>query len=136
MTTAAEIIVELGLEPHPEGGWYRETFRDERRDADGLSASTVIYFLLTGGLDGKWHRVLGSAEVWSFNGGAPLVLTIDRTEHRLGLDFAAGERAQAVVPADAWQKASSTGDWTLCTCTVAPGFDFRNFELAPESWEP
>lgn len=126
--TAAEVVARLGLEPHPEGGWFRETHRD--------AASTAIYFLLAAGQESRWHRVHGSAEVWLWHAGAPLVLSIGRTSLTLGVDLAADQRPQAVVPPGAWQKARSLGDWTLVSCTVAPGFDFANFEMAGDGWEP
>lgn len=134
--TAAEIIALLGLEPHPEGGWYRQTFRDANEDGAGRAASTAIYFVLEAGQESRWHRIVDAAEVWHFHAGAPLLLTIGREEHRLGADLAAGERPQAVVPANVWQRARSLGDWTLVGCTVAPGFDFASFEMAPLGWEP
>jgi len=133
--TAAEIIALLDLAPHPEGGWYRQTFRDTVEDGAGRPASTAIYFLLEAGQESRWHRV-DAAEVWHFHAGAPLLLTIGRDEHRLGPDLAAGERPQAVVPIRIWQKARSLGDWTLVSCTVAPGFEFQGFEMAPHGWEP
>lgn len=126
--TAAEVVALLGLEPHPEGGWFRETHRD--------AASTAIYFLLAAGQESRWHRVHGSAEVWLFHAGAPLLLSLGATTMTLGADLAAGQRPQAVVPPGEWQKARSLGDWTLVSCTVAPGFDFANFEMAEDGWEP
>jgi len=139
--TAADIIARLDLKPHPEGGHYRETFRDSRTDADGRSRATAIYFLLARGERSHWHRI-DAAEVWHFYAGAPLVLEIAASAKApaerltLGPDLMAGERPQAIVPADAWQAAERTGDWTLVGCTVAPGFEFANFELAPKGWEP
>jgi predicted cupin superfamily sugar epimerase len=129
----------LDLSPHPEGGWYRETFRDAA-GPDGRARSTLIYFLLGAGEVSAWHRV-DAVETWHWYAGAPLVLTIsenghDATAHRLGPDLLAGERPQAVVPARAWQAAESLGAWTLCGCTVAPGFEFSGFELAPPDWRP
>ena len=132
--TAGEVVALLGLEPHPEGGWYRQTFRDVA-PPEGRGASTAIYFLLEAGQESRWHRV-DAAEVWHYYAGAPLMLTIDQADHRLGPDLAAGERPQAVVPAGVWQKARSLGDWTLVGCTVAPGFEFAGFELAPAGWAP
>src|SRR4051794_639978 len=137
--TAAEIIQRLELKPHPEGGHFRETFRDARLDADGRSVSTAIYFLLARGERSHWHRI-DAAEVWHYSAGDPLMLDItgdggSRTL-RLGPDLAAGEVPQAIVPARAWQAAESCGDWTLAGCTVAPGFDFAKFELAPKGWTP
>jgi uncharacterized protein len=136
--TAAEVIRLLDLEPHPEGGHYRETFRDARR-IEGRSASTAIYFLLARGERSHWHRV-DAAEAWHFYAGAPLALSIAGADGtaviRLGSDLAAGERPQAVVPAGAWQAAESVGAWTLVGCTVVPGFQFTGFELAPAGWSP
>jgi predicted cupin superfamily sugar epimerase len=137
--SAAQIIEELGLTPHPEGGHFRETFRDMRVDESGRAASTAIYFLLRRGERSRWHRV-DAAEVWHWYAGAPLSLTIaDATgerELRLGSDFRGGERPQAVAPAHAWQQAVCLGEWTLVGCTVAPGFDFNGFELVPEDAGP
>jgi uncharacterized protein len=137
--TAAEIIARLELEPHPEGGHFRETFRDPRLDANGRSVSTAIYFLLARGERSHWHRI-DAVEVWHFYAGSPLTLEIADGDGRrvitLGSDLAAGQIPQAVVPAQAWQAAESTGDWTLVGCTVAPGFDFAKFELAPKNWTP
>ena len=137
--TAAEIIARLDLKPHPEGGHYRETFRDERNLDGQRAASTAIYFLLARGDRSHWHRV-DAVEVWHDYAGDALILqTKDETRlrtARLGIDLIAGERPQIVVPAHAWQAAESTGNWTLVGCTVAPGFDFRTFELAPTGWTP
>ena len=137
--TAADIIARLDLKPHPEGGHFRETFRDSRLDADGRPVSTAIFFLLTRGERSQWHRI-DAAEVWHFYAGSPLRLHIADREGRqtieLGPDVASGEIPQAIVPAHAWQAAESTGDWTLVGCTVAPGFDFATFELAPKGRVP
>jgi predicted cupin superfamily sugar epimerase len=137
--TAADIIARLDLKPHPEGGHFRETFRDARVDANGRSISTAIYFLLARGERSHWHRI-DAAEVWHFYAGSALMLEIadddSRRSIRLGPDLAAGETPQAVVPAGAWQAATSTGDWTLAGCSVAPGFDFAKFELAQKDWTP
>ncbi len=137
--TAAEIIARLELKPHPEGGHYRETFRDSRRDVDGRSASTAIYFLLARGERSHWHRI-DAAEIWHYYAGSALNLQIaDGVGQRcisLGPDLAAGEVPQTIVPAQAWQAAESSGDWTLVGCTVAPGFDFATFELAEPDWFP
>ncbi len=135
--TAAEIIALLDLTPHPEGGHYREMFRDTRQIGD-RSASTAIYFLLTEGEASHWHRV-DAVEIWHFHAGAPLELRVADPVERcivLGSDLAAGERPQGVVPTGAWQAARSLGSWTLVGCTVAPGFDFSGFEMAPHGWEP
>jgi predicted cupin superfamily sugar epimerase len=137
--TAADIIARLELKPHPEGGHYRETFRDSRRDADGRSVSTAIYFLLARGERSRWHRI-DAIEIWHYYAGSALTLQIaddaDTRTVRLGPDLAAGEVPQAIVAAQAWQAAESTGDWTLVGCTVAPGFDFATFKLAARGWEP
>jgi uncharacterized protein len=139
MESAAAITARLGLTPHPEGGHYRETFRDARVDANGRSRSTAIYFLLARHERSHWHRI-DAAEVWHYYAGSALVLEMadgdGRRRIRLGADLAAGEVPQAIVPAQAWQAAESTGDWTLVGCTVAPGFDFATFELAPKDWTP
>jgi predicted cupin superfamily sugar epimerase len=138
---AADVIRLLDLKPHPEGGHFRETFRDPRTVANGRAASTAIYFLLVRGERSHWHRV-DAAEVWHWHAGASLTLdiadgergTVDRIA--LGGDLAAGERPQAIVPAGAWQAAESCGEWTLVGCTVAPGFAFSGFELAPKGGSP
>lgn len=137
--TAAEVIARLDLAPHPEGGHYRETFRDTRTDSDGRAASTAICFLLARGERSHWHRI-DAVEIWHHYAGDPLTLQIADDsgvrDVRLGADLAGGEMPQAVVPAHAWQAAESCGDWTLVGCTVAPGFDFAAFELAPSGWTP
>jgi len=147
--TAADVIRLLDLKPHPEGGHFREIFRDvalvfppapAEEGAAARAASTAIYFLLGRGERSHWHRV-DTVEIWHWYAGAPLKLEIAREDGRretvsLGNALAAGERPQAVVPAHAWQAAQSLGDWTLVGCTVAPAFDFAKFELAPKGWEP
>ena len=136
--TADEIIAQLGLSPHPEGGHYRQTWVDET--AEGRPTGTSIYFLLKAGERSHWHRV-DAAEIWHFYSGAPLVLSIAATEagpaadHRLGPDLGAGETPQVVVPKDHWQAARTTGEWTLVVCTVSPGFRFEGFELAPPGFD-
>ncbi len=140
MRTAAEIIAKLELRPHPEGGHYRETFRDAGVDAHGRSRCTAIYFLLARGERSHWHRI-DAAEIWHYYAGHSLTLRVAHdggVEHtvRLGPDVAVGERPQAIVPAHAWQSAETTGDWTLVGCTVAPAFEFARFELAPHDWQP
>ena len=133
---ADSVIEMLGLERHPEGGWYRETYRDE--------ASSAIWFMLRSGDRSHWHRVHGSAEMWHHYAGDPLRLSFERdgdvVTERLGGDLAAGERPQLVVPPDAWQSAEpvagSDARFTLVGCTVAPPFRFEAFELAPEGWAP
>jgi predicted cupin superfamily sugar epimerase len=138
--SAAEIIRLLDLKPHPEGGHFRETFRDPGT-IDSRAVSTAIYFLLARGERSHWHRV-DAAEVWHYYAGAPLVLEMAADEAgpirrmKLGPDLAMGERPQGVVAAGHWQAAESMGEWTLTGCTVAPGFEFASFEMAPEDWEP
>jgi uncharacterized protein len=139
MISAADIIARLELKPHPEGGHYRETFRDPHSDAGGRAFSTAIYFLLARGERSHWHRI-DAVEVWHYYAGDALTLQIaDDAGQRsilLGPDLAAGEMPQAIVPSQAWQAAETTGDWTLVGCTVAPGFDFAKFELAAKDWAP
>ena len=136
---ADQVVCLLGLEPHPEGGYYRETFRDAAPDSE-RGFSTAIYFLLRQGQISRWHRV-DAAEVWHWHCGSPLLLDVvggdgERISHILGIDLAAGQRPQAVVPPEAWQRARSLGDWTLVGCTVAPAFKFERFEIAPFGFEP
>lgn len=134
------IIAALGMKPHPEGGHYAETFRDPAGGPRGHS--TAIYFLLRRGERSAWHRVRDAAEVWHFHAGDTLALDMakpdgtDPARRVLGPDIAGGERPQAVVPAGWWQAAETLGDWTLVGCTVAPGFDFAAFEMAPPGWAP
>ncbi|MGE0255310.1 MAG: cupin domain-containing protein [Alphaproteobacteria bacterium] len=136
---AAAVVRLLGLAPHPEGGHYREIFREG--DGARRAAVTAIYYLLAAGERSAWHRVRDAVEIWHWYAGAPLALSVSAgaapaAVHRLGSDLAAGERPQAVVPADAWQSAVSLGAWTLVGCTVAPGFEFAAFEMAPAGWAP
>jgi len=138
--SAADIIRLLDLKPHPEGGHYRETFRDPRL-IDHRAASTAIYFLLAAGERSHWHKV-DATEAWHWHAGAPLLLELAESEAgplrriKLGGDIAAGERPQTIVPPGVWQAAESLGDWTLAGCTVAPGFEFSGFTLAPKDWKP
>ena len=140
---AGRIIRHLRLEQHPEGGWFRETLRDFGRDTrvDGARAhSTAIYFLLRQGESSHWHRV-DAVETWHFYRGAPLRLSIAEgntapVHHILGNDLEAAHHPQLVVPAGAWQAARTLGPYTLVGCTVAPGFEFSTFELAPPDFEP
>jgi predicted cupin superfamily sugar epimerase len=140
LSSAAEIIRLLDLAPHPEGGFFRETFRDPAQDAGGRSASTLIYFLLPAGIISAWHRV-DAVESWHFYAGAPLRLSLWSGEgavatHVLGSDLFAGQKPQCIVPKDWWQSAESLGAWSLVGCGVAPGFSFSGFELAPPGWQP
>lgn len=135
----ARIIAILGMQPHPEGGHYVETFRDVPAGG-GRGATTGIYFLLRAGERSHWHTV-DAVEMWHWHAGDPLELAIseDGVSVRtvlLGNDLAAGQRPQAVVPALAWQAARPLGAWTLVGCTVAPAFEFAGFTLAPDGWEP
>jgi predicted cupin superfamily sugar epimerase len=138
--TAKQIIDELAMQPHPEGGWYVETFRDSTAVA-GRSVGTAIFFLLEKGQRSHWHRV-DASEIWHYHAGAPLKLGIagqvseEAIHLLLGLDILNNERPQIVVPAGHWQSARSLGEWTLVGCTVSPGFEFSKFELAPPGWEP
>jgi uncharacterized protein len=137
MISAEDIIARLELQPHPEGGYFRETFRDQ--SSVGRAFSTAIYYLLKRGQRSHWHRV-DAAEVWHWYGGGPLALSIAQAGrvdiHRLGMDLAAGEAPQAIVPPDCWQSAEPLGDWALVGCTVAPAFEFSKFEMAPQGWTP
>ena len=136
--TAEDVIALLDLAPHPEGGHFRETFRDSHAP-DGRAASTAIYYLLRAGERSHWHSV-DAAEIWHWYAGAPLALSVadgdDVVTHMLGAALADGERPQAVVPPHAWQSAESRGAWTLVGCTVAPGFVFSAFKLAPPGFHP
>jgi len=137
---ARRLIELLSLAPHPEGGWYRETFRDPSCDASGRARATAIYFLLEGGAGSRWHRV-DAAEIWTWHAGAPLRLSLSpdgetSTSQLLGADIEAGERPQGVVPAHCWQAAQSLGDFTLVSCIVAPAFSFDGFKLASENFAP
>ncbi len=135
---AADVIRLLALEPHPEGGHFRETFRDADGHG-GRAHGTAIYYLLAQGERSHWHRV-DAAEIWHFYAGAPLRLDVSGAgmarSHTLGPDLLASHAPQAIVPARAWQAAESLGAWTLVGCTVSPGFHFPGFELAPPGWVP
>ena len=135
--TADQIIAQLGLAPHPEGGHYRQTWVAE---GPGRPAGTCIYFLLAAGERSHWHRV-DAAEIWHFYAGAPLILSLSasdtgpRQDLTLGPDLAAGHSPQIIVPPHHWQAARSTGDWTLVGCTVSPGFRFEGFTLAAPGFD-
>jgi len=139
--TQAEAVIEaLGMQAHPEGGWYLETWRAPSVDGDRPVGSAILY-LLAAGERSHWHRV-DAHEVWQHSGGDALEVRVWAegdtavTAHRLGSDVAAGERVQVVIPAGAWQAARPLGAWTLVGCIVTPGFEFAGFELAPADWEP
>ena len=132
-TPARQVIEALGLQPHPEGGWFRETFRDV--------ASTAIFYLLERGQVSAWHRVRNASEAWHHYAGGPLLLSLAEPGRQasiqtLGPDIFAHETPQLVVPADWWQSARPLGEWTLVGCTVAPAFEFASFEMAPVGWAP
>lgn len=135
--TADQIIARLSLAPHPEGGWYRQTWA---ADGPGRPTFTCIHFLLKANESSHWHRI-DATEIWHYNAGAPLLLRLSETDagpailHRLGPDLLAGQSPQIIVPPHHWQAARTTGDWTLVGCTVSPGFQFSGFELAPPGFE-
>lgn len=140
MDEAKEIIAKLGLAPHPEGGWFRETWRAPAGES-GRSAGTAILFLLEAGQRSHWHRV-DADELWLWHAGSPLELHIEQENPReiatirLGGDVIRGYSPQALVPANRWQSTEATQGWALVSCTVTPGFDFAGFELAPPGWDP
>ncbi|CAJ2509788.1 Uu.00g056880.m01.CDS01 [Anthostomella pinea] len=147
--SAQDVIKALNLSPHPEKGYFIETFRDpatapsSTTDSTPRSSSTCIYYLLEGesGLS-HWHRVKDAVEVWHHYAGAPLQLSLSWDDGKpvrdavLGKELWAGERPQVVVERGEWQHARSLGDWTLVGCSVAPAFTFESFEMAPPGWEP
>lgn len=142
MSSEAEaLIARLGLQPHPEGGWYRETWREAGNGAPKRGHATAIFFLLERGQRSHWHRV-DAAELWLFHAGTPLALHIAPDGEGpgetilLGADVAAGQHPQSLVPAGRWQAAEAQDGWALVSCVVAPGFDFAGFELAPPGWAP
>ena len=137
--SAREIVALLDLQPHPEGGSYRETWRDLPEDG-GRGAGTAIYYLLEAGQISAWHRV-DAVEIWHWYAGAPLVLTTSPNGHdaearHLGPELGRGQRPQLIVPKMAWLTAESLGAWTLIGCTLSPAFTFEGFELAPPDWRP
>ena len=139
MMTADELAEALGMQAHPEGGRYVETWRGP--DVGGRATGTAIYFLLVAGERSHWHRV-DADEIWLFHAGDPLAIEVaaaagSAVERRvLGSSVGQGERPQVVVPAGAWQSATPLGAWTLVSCVVTPGFVFEGFELAPDGWTP
>jgi uncharacterized protein len=137
---ARRLIERLGLEPHPEGGHFREIYRHRHERQEVRGHLTSIYYLLEAGQVSHWHRI-DAIELWNYHAGAPLELTVvaeadQPIRYRLGVDFEADERPQATVPPKAWQSARSLGAWSLVSCTVAPAFHFAGFELAPPGWSP
>jgi uncharacterized protein len=139
-TDAAAVIAALALQPHPEGGWYRETWRDAA-GADGRARATAIHYLLDAGGRSHWHRV-DAAELWLWHAGSALTLMQASgdagpvTQVRLGGAVTAGEQPQALVPAGRWQAAVADAGWALVSCVVVPGFDFAGFTLAAPGWSP
>ena len=146
MASADQIINKLGLQPHPEGGFYRQTWVGPL--IDGRASGTAILFLLRAGENSHWHRV-DADEIWIFNAGAPLLLRNAESDrgpadaHKLGPDVMAADTAQITVPKGWWQVEKTTGDSSLASCTVSPGFQFAGFELAApdfdipgEGWGP
>lgn len=135
--TADDIIARLKLSPHPEGGWFRQTWVD---DNDGRATGTCIYFLLKSGESSHWHRV-DATEIWHYYDGAPLILSMAANDAGpafdtvLGPNLASGEAPQIIVHKHHWQAARTTGDWTLVGCTVSPGFQFEGFELAAPGFD-
>ncbi len=137
---AAGVIAALGLRPHPEGGHYREVWRDHP-PGGGRGAGTAILYLLAAGEVSHWHRVTDAAEGWHWHAGAALALSLSpdgagREEALLGPDLGAGQRPFALVPAGWWQAARPLGAWVLVGCTVSPAFEFGGFEMAPPGWAP
>jgi hypothetical protein len=139
VTDPADVIAALELQPHPEGGWWAETWRAPQVNGQRPAGSAILY-LLAAGERSHWHT-FDAAEVWQYAAGDPLELAVwveggPVVSHRLGGDIVAGDRPQAVVPADAWQSARSLGAWTLVGCIVTPAFEFASWRLAPDDWEP
>ena len=142
MTTAQTLIQQLSLAPHPEGGWYRETWRAPSVGGE-RGAGTSILFLLEAGQASHWHRV-DASEVWIFQAGSPLQLSVVEADTaalrvqtlRLGIDTARGEHPQWVVQPGQWQAARADTGWCLVACVVAPAFRFEGFEMAPPGWHP
>ncbi len=137
--TAEAVIARLGLQPHPEGGHYAETWR-HAPEGGGRGAGTAIYYLLKAGERSHWHRV-DATEIWHYHAGDPLrlLLSEDGLSQRgtlLGPDVVAGHSPQVIVPSGCWQAAEPMGAWTLVGCTVSPAFEFAGFEMAPKGWSP
>ncbi len=136
--SAKDIINALDLAPHPEGGWYRQTWL---ASGEGRPAGSAIYYLLEAGQRSHWHWI-DSTEIWHFHAGAPLVLSTAPSdagpvkETILGPDIMAGQQAQLIVPEGHWQAARSSGDYTLVGCTVSPAFNFEGFHMAEANWAP
>lgn len=138
---ALAVVEQLGLQPHPEGGWYRETWRGLADGPGSRGTCTAILFLLEAGQRSRWHRV-DATEIWFYHAGAPLRLFTAPSdkqgvaEHRLGPDVTAGDHAQHVIAPGCWQSAEAIHGWCLVSCVVVPAFEFSGFEIAPEDWQP
>ena len=135
VTEAETVITRLALAPHPEGGWFRETWRAAPSVADGRGAGTAILYLLEAGQRSHWHRI-DATELWLFQAGAPLTLFTPARATRLGPDIGAGDQPQAVIAPGEWQAAEAGPGWALVACVVVPAFDFAGFEMAPPGWAP
>jgi predicted cupin superfamily sugar epimerase len=137
---AARIVAKLDLQPHPEGGWYRQTWCANATAGD-RPGGTAIHFLLEAHQRSHWHRV-DADEIWMWHAGASIDLSIAADAaglaivHQLGPDVLVGDAPQVLVPAGHWQAASSIGGWALVSCVVVPGFTFDGFELAVPGWQP
>ncbi|KAF2201220.1 cupin family protein [Delitschia confertaspora ATCC 74209] len=143
MPTAQQVIQKLRLTPHPEKGFYRQTFIDPDADpTTNRSHSTLIYYLLEEGVVSHWHRVTDAVEIWHYYAGAPLKLQLSWNDGKpvrdmiVGQDIFKGQEPQVIVEKGEWQHAQSLGEWTLVGCTVAPAYWDKGFEMAPEGWEP
>lgn len=140
MSDAQALIRKLGLSPHPEGGWYRETWRAETTEGE-RGGATAILFLLEQGQSSHWHKV-DATEVWLWHAGHSLALSTAPCDAgpvatvRLGPDVLGGEAPQHVIAPDAWQAAQANRGWALVSCIVAPAFEFGGFTLAPANWSP
>jgi len=144
--SAASLIAQMDLAPHPEGGWYRETWRGPELPT-GRASGTAIVFLLKAGERSHWHTV-DAEEMWFWQGGDPLTLRIAQhdtgpvQEVKLGGGVMTGQSLQGFVPTGAWQAAEALkpgeGEhgYSVVSCVVVPGFDFAGFTLAPAGWEP
>lgn len=137
---ARQVIETLGLLPHPEGGWYRETWRKAAPEG-ARAGGTAIYFLLQAGQRSHWHRV-DADELWLWHAGSPLDLLIADENAKairtitLGGDVTRGYAPHSLVPANRWQSTEARSGWALVSCVVVPGFQFEGFELAPSGWSP
>lgn len=144
--SADALIEQMQLQKHPEGGWYRETWRGPD-NASGRAEGTAILFLLRADESSHWHTV-DAHEMWFWQAGDPLELLIAEsdagpvTSTTLSADFGAGHRLQGHVPEGAWQAARPAAPkgigagYTLVSCVVVPGFEFEGFRLAEPGWEP